>query len=86
MALDVHTGKPEWDVKVTGDGTFTSGPMVLHGKAIIGASNCVTSRCSITAHDLTDGHELWRFYTVAGPGEPGGDTWNGLRKHEGSAA
>ena len=78
IALDVHTGKPVWDVAVAGDGTYTSGPMALRGKAIIGASNCVTSRCSITAHDLETGKELWRFYTVAAPGEPGGDTWNGL--------
>jgi alcohol dehydrogenase (cytochrome c) len=84
VALDVHTGKPIWDVAVEGDpgSTFTSGPMALNGKAIIGSSNCVTSRCSITAHDLQDGHELWRFYTVAAPDEPGGDTWNGLPADE----
>ncbi len=78
VALDMHTGVPEWDVPVAGDGSFTSGPMALNGKAIIGASGCTTSRCSITAHDLKDGKELWRFYTVAAPGDPGGDTWNGL--------
>ena len=78
VALDIHTGKPVWDQAVAGDGGFTSGPMALNGKVIIGATNCVTSRCSITAHDQADGKELWRFYTVAAPGEPGGDTWNGL--------
>lgn len=84
VALDVHTGKPLWDVEVKGEGTstFTSGPMVVNGKAIIGSTSCVTSRCSITAHDLDDGHELWRFYTVAAPGEPGGDTWNGVPGEE----
>lgn len=78
VALDVHTGKMVWDAPVAGDGTFTSGPMAVNGKLIIGATNCVTSRCSITGHDAADGKELWRFYTVAAPGEPGGDTWNGL--------
>ena len=78
VAVDMRTGAPEWDAAVAGDGSFTSGPMVVNGKAFIGASGCLTSRCSITAHDLKDGKELWRFYTVAAPGDPGGDTWNGL--------
>ena len=78
VALDMHTGKVLWDQAVAGDGSYTSGPMALNGKVFIGASNCVTSRCSITAHDAATGRELWRFYTVAAPGDPGGDTWNGL--------
>ncbi len=78
IALDIHTGKPVWDQAVAGDGTYTSGPMALNGKVIIGASNCTISRCSITAHDANTGRELWRFYTVAAPNEPGGDTWNGI--------
>jgi alcohol dehydrogenase (cytochrome c) len=78
IALDMKTGKLAWDHAVPGDGGFTSGPMALNGKVIIGASNCVTARCYIAAHDAKDGHELWRFYTVAAPGEPGGDSWNGL--------
>jgi alcohol dehydrogenase (cytochrome c) len=78
VALDIHTGKPVWDVPVAGDGQFTSGPMVVNGKLIIGSTGCVTSRCYITAHSPDDGHELWRFYTVAASGEPGGDTWNDL--------
>jgi alcohol dehydrogenase (cytochrome c) len=84
IALDTRTGKPEWDHEVTGDGSFsfTSGPMVLNGKVIIGASNCVTMRCFIAALDGNDGHELWRFYTVANAAEPGGDTWNGIPDDE----
>jgi alcohol dehydrogenase (cytochrome c) len=79
IALDMRTGKPAWDHTVPGEGFgFTSGPMALDGKIIIGATSCVTSRCFIAAHDAADGRELWRFYTVAAPGEPGGDTWNGL--------
>ena len=88
VALNMRTGQPDWDVQVAGDGVYTSGPMALRGKVFIGASNCVTSRCSITAHDIADGKELWRFYTVAAPGEPGGDTWNNLpadQRYGGSA-
>jgi alcohol dehydrogenase (cytochrome c) len=32
-------------------------------------------RCFIAAYDPNDGHELWKSYTVAYTGEPGGDTW-----------
>ena len=78
VALDIHTGKTLWDQAVAGDGSFTSGPMVVGDKLIIGATGCVTSRCSITGHDIATGKEVWRFYTVAAPDQPGGDTWNEL--------
>src|SRR5690606_17409222 len=32
----------------------------------------------ITGHRASDGEELWRTYTIARPGEPGGDTWGDL--------
>jgi len=32
----------------------------------------------IVALDANTGEEAWRFYTIARPGEPGGDSWNGL--------
>ena len=78
IALDIKTGQPVWDQAVPFDGRFTSGPMVVKDKVIIGATGCVTSRCFITARDIKTGEEAWRFYTVAAPGEPGGDTWNDL--------
>ena len=28
--------------------------------------------------DAQTGREAWRFYTIARPGEPGGNSWNGL--------
>ena len=78
IALDAKSGKVIWDTAVEGPGGFTSGPMALKGKAIIGATNCNTARCFITAHDIKTGKEVWRFQTVAAPGETGGDTWNGI--------
>jgi alcohol dehydrogenase (cytochrome c) len=32
----------------------------------------------IVALDANTGKEAWRFYTIARPGEPGGESWNGL--------
>jgi alcohol dehydrogenase (cytochrome c) len=34
-------------------------------------------RGRITAHDAKSGKEVWRFYTIPGPGDPGNDTWAG---------
>ena len=82
VALDMRTGEMVWDKAVAGDGSYTSGPMVVNGKLIIGTTNCVTSRCAITAHDVATGDEVWRFETIAKPGSPGGDTWNGLPLEE----
>ena len=32
----------------------------------------------ILAIDINSGEEVWRFNTIARPGEPGGNSWNGL--------
>ena len=82
IRLNAHTGELEWETKI-GDATqltHTSGPLIADGKVISGRA-CDTSLpggCFITAHNAEDGSELWRFYVVARPGEPGGDTWGGL--------
>jgi alcohol dehydrogenase (cytochrome c) len=63
---------------------YNGGPLVISGKVIMGASGCAPGGaptsigCFITGHDLETGRELWRFNTIAQPGEPGGDTWNNL--------
>ena len=87
LALDVKTGQLIWDV-VPDDHkntrVYNGGPLVIHDKVIMGASGCApggairTAACFITGHDLETGKELWRFSTIAMPGEPGGDTWNNV--------
>jgi alcohol dehydrogenase (cytochrome c) len=51
----------------------------VKGKVITGRA-CRGSRtgCFIAAHDARTGKELWKFYTTAAPGEPGGDTWGSV--------
>ena len=87
VALDVKTGQPVWDVSVDDPANtrvYNGGPLVINGKVIMGASGCApggaprAAGCFITGHDLETGRELWRFNTIAQPGEPGGDTWNNL--------
>ena len=43
-------------------------------------------RGRVTAHDAKTGKEVWRFYTVPGPGEFGNDTWAGDSWQTGGAA
>lgn len=84
VALDARTGVPRWETEVAdaakGYGN-TSGPIVADGQVINGINGCTlfqNESCFITAHDARTGKELWRTYTVARPGEPGGDTWGEL--------
>ena len=85
IAFDARTGKIVWDTTI-GDRSknqhsTTSGPLAVKGKLIQGLSGCQTfggEKCFISAYDAKTGKEVWRFYTVALEGEPGGDTWGGL--------
>lgn len=85
VALNVKTGAVVWDQEVLGPDEMShhlrldSGPLVAKGKVIIGASGCNTypGGCFIVGLDANDGKEAWRFHTIARPGEPGGDSWNG---------
>lgn len=85
VALNVKTGAVVWDHEVLGPGEtahhlrLDSGPIVAKGKVIIGASGCNTypGGCFIVGLDAKDGSESWRFNTIARPGQPGGDSWNG---------
>jgi alcohol dehydrogenase (cytochrome c) len=84
LALDTRTGALLWDHQVapaTSGLQFVSGPLVVEGKVIQGAAGCATDSipggCFLVALDASSGNELWRLNTIARPGEPGGDSWNG---------
>jgi alcohol dehydrogenase (cytochrome c) len=79
VALDVKTGKVAWDQELASDKGFglTGGPLVAKGKVMIGTGGRVAGGNYVVALDAETGKEAWRFHTIAQPGEPGGDTWNG---------
>jgi len=91
IALNVKTGKLVWDhqvvVPLTGvyahsnhDFRLDGEPIVVHGKVIMGVSLGITNPsggCYIVGLDAQTGDEVWRFNTIARPGQPGGDSWNG---------
>jgi alcohol dehydrogenase (cytochrome c) len=87
IALETKTGKLIWDHVVTSrEGAasntsfnMTGGPVVAKGKVIIGTSLGINTGGGnyIVGLDAATGNEAWRFNTIAKPGEPGGDSWNG---------
>ncbi len=77
FALDAKTGAVHWETKVDNGGQTAGGMLVADGK-VITSRTCEQGKrehCFIAAHDAKTGKELWKFYTTAAPGEPGGDTW-----------
>jgi alcohol dehydrogenase (cytochrome c) len=86
FALNARTGENVWDT-VIGDRTqsnysTSSGPIIINGKVVQGLGGCAKyqeEKCFISAYDAQTGKEVWRFYTIAKEGEPGGDTWGNLK-------
>ena len=84
VALEARTGRVRWETQIVDSElgfSNTAGPIVADGKVINGINGCtrfVEESCFITAHDVRTGEEVWRTYTIARPGEPGGDTWGDL--------
>ena len=79
VALDAKTGKLLWQSTIGKwqDGyTVTTAPTYYKGAVYTGVSGGDRSaRGKLTALDAKTGKELWHFWTAAGPGERGGDSW-----------
>ena len=81
VALDVTTGAVVWDTAIAAEGSgfgLSGGPLVARGKVMQGVNGQAPGGAYIVALDAQSGEEAWRFYSIARPGEPGGDSWNGL--------
>lgn len=79
IALDMKTGKEVWRQKAVEwkDGfSMTVAPLIADGVLISGMSGAeFGTRGFLDGWDAQTGKHLWRRFTVAGPGEPGGETW-----------
>ncbi len=97
VALDVKTGDLRWDHAVVTpeqgvrpglfDGAYfhiSGGPLLARGKVIVGVSLGINTGGGdfIVGLDAQTGKETWRFDTIARPGQPGGDSWNGAPVNE----
>ena len=81
VALDTKSGRVIWDVEIAdmkAGYRVTGGPLIARGKVMIGTTGRAQGGNFIAGHDVETGKQLWRFYTIARPGERGGDSWNGL--------
>src|SRR5205823_3594548 len=77
IALDAKTGKIAWDKQVADTKQrygLSAGPMIVKGKVIQGITSCggiQPGGCYIVALDANTGQDVWRFNTLARPGDPG---------------
>ncbi len=79
VALDARSGRPIWKTAVADSKSgysVTVSPLVVKDKVIVGVGGGEYGiRGFIAAFDVRTGKEMWKFYTVPGPGEAGHDTW-----------
>ena len=79
VAIDATTGGELWNVEVAdmeAAYALTLAPLAVKDKVIVGTSGGDYGiRGFIAAFDANTGEEVWRFYTIPAPGEPGHETW-----------
>ena len=90
VALDARSGEVVWEQAVEDYRTgyyMTMAPLVANGKVMVGVSGGERGiRGFVVALDPQDGREVWRTYTVPGPGEPGSEGWPGETWRTGGAS
>lgn len=81
IAVDARSGGRLWNTTVADANlgyAMTMAPLVVKDKVLVGvAGGEFGIRGFVAAYDAKTGKELWRTYTIPGPGEPGHDTWQG---------
>jgi alcohol dehydrogenase (cytochrome c) len=90
VAVDRITGRSLWDVAV-GDPklgySITMAPLIVKDKVLVGVGGGEYGiRGFIAGFDARSGKEVWRFYTIPGPGEKGNETWGGESWKSGGAS
>jgi alcohol dehydrogenase (cytochrome c) len=91
LALNRWTGALVWDAPLAAvkDNYFASSAPLVAGNLVISGVGGGEHGANgfVAAHDQDSGKEVWRFWTVPRPGEPGFDTWKGASPpdHRGAA-
>ena len=81
IALDQKTGREIWKVAVDDPAScrcnISGAPLIVKNMVVVGNGGEAGRRGYLAAFNLQTGRQLWRFYTIPRPGEPGGSTWRG---------
>jgi alcohol dehydrogenase (cytochrome c) len=81
LCLDARSGHLLWDVAYAeGNKNYgaTSAPLVVKNKVLVGTSGGDDGvRGFVAAFDAETGKEVWRYWTIPAPGEPGSESWPG---------
>jgi alcohol dehydrogenase (cytochrome c) len=90
IALHRSTGKLLWETEMADwrlNYNATSAPLAVGSLVISGTSGGDEgARGFVAAFEQATGKEVWRFWTVPKPGEPGSETWQGDDINHPSAA
>jgi len=86
LCLDARSGNLIWDVPYAFDNRnygATSAPLAIKDKILVGTSGGDDGvRGFVAAFDAKTGKELWRFWTIPAPGDPGSETWPTTGKYK----
>ena len=89
LALSRATGEIAWEAEMADwhiNYNATSAPLAVNNLVISGTAGGEQGvRGFIAAYDQSTGKEVWRFWTVPKPGEPGSETWRGKGIEHGGA-
>lgn len=86
IALNMTTGELVWDHQMDLGESNEQRPIFARGAPLIAGDVVIQGIMSfrvakgsyIIGIDRKSGKEIWRFNTVAWPGQPGGNSWNGI--------
>ena len=89
LALSRATGEIAWEIEMADwhvNYNATSAPLAVNNLVISGTAGGEQGvRGFVAAYDQSSGKEVWRFWTVPKPGEPGSETWKGKGIEHGGA-
>jgi alcohol dehydrogenase (cytochrome c) len=81
VAMDAKSGVVRWEATLDDykkGYSATAAPLVVKNLVVTGMAGAEYGTSGfIDAYDVDNGRRIWRVHTVAGEGEPGGDSWAG---------
>ena len=78
VAVDQYTGALVWKTQLATRGNTNAPAIYYDGLVYMGVGGGESGvRGQFGAYDAKTGREVWKFWTVPGPGEFGNDTWEG---------